>query len=312
MLELLRCPESGEALEERDGRLVSASGKNSYQVSSGGIPLFAERFVSAEAKSQQEHYDRIAAAYLANLTYPHTQEYMAYLDRVMLSQVRPEGLGTAVEVCCGSGEAFGLLGPRITRGIGLDVSSSMLEAAQKRHAGLPFLFIQGDATRMPLRDGIADSVLMFGGIHHVNDRAGLFKEVCRILKPGGCFYFREPANDFLPWRMLRAIVYRVSPILDAQNERPLRHRETVPVLEAAGMNPQAWRTCGFLGFCLFMNSDVLVVNRLFRFLPGIRFLTRASTHLDEICLKLPLMKNAGLQVVGVAMKPSAPSEPQPK
>jgi hypothetical protein len=37
----------------------------------------------------------------------------------------------------------------------------------------------------------------------------------------------------------------------------------------------SWKTYGFLGFCLLMNSDVLIFNRLFRFIPGIRAITRA-------------------------------------
>ena len=60
VLDLLRCPESGEALQERGGVLVSASGRNSYTITASGVPLFAEQFLSAEARTQAEHYDRIA------------------------------------------------------------------------------------------------------------------------------------------------------------------------------------------------------------------------------------------------------------
>jgi hypothetical protein len=52
-----------------------------------------------------------------------------------------------------------------------------------------------------------------------------------------------------------------------------------------------------------MNSDVLVVNRLFRFVPGIRAITRGATRLDEVMLRLPGLGGAGLQVIGVAEKP---------
>jgi hypothetical protein len=65
----------------------------------------------------------------------------------------------------------------------------------------------------------------------------------------------------------------------------------------------SWKTYGFLGFCLLMNSDVLVFNRLFRFVPGIRGFTRLMTHIDRMTLALPGMGRAGLQVVGVAEKP---------
>jgi hypothetical protein len=54
-----------------------------------------------------------------------------------------------------------------------------------------------------------------------------------------------------------------------------------------------------------MNSDVLFFNRLFRFVPGIRAITRASTRLDEAALALRGPRRAGLQVVGIAPKPMA-------
>ena len=76
------------------------------------------------------------------------------------------------------------------------------------------------------------------------------------------------------------------------------------MLEKAGLENKLYRTCGFLGFCLFMNADVLFVNRLFRFIPGICYITRASIRLDEAILKLTIFARAGLQVVGVAVKPN--------
>jgi SAM-dependent methyltransferase len=168
-------------------------------------------------------------------------------------------------------------------------------------------FIQGDATRLPLADGAFDTVAMLGGVHHINDRAALFREIARILKPGGRFIFREPVSDFFLWRGIRAIIYRASPMLDHQTERPLLWRETVPPLQQAGFDVEHWSTHGFLGFCIFMNSDVLFFNRLFRFLPGIAGITRAAARLDEWTLKIPGLSRAGLQVVGIAVRRPAQS-----
>lgn len=301
-LDLLRCPVTRAPLDWQGDALVAQSGHGAlrYRIDSSGIPLFAEQFCSPEAREQQAHYDRIAALYATSLSYPHTQEYNAYLDDALLDVIDDAVLGTVAEICCGRGEAFQLLGGRIKRGVGVDISPAMLRAAQAENAGLPFVFIQGDATTLPLADAAFDSVFMLGGIHHVGNRAGLFAEIARILKPGGLFYFREPVSDFALWRWLRAIIYRVSPTLDHENERPLRYVETVPPLQDAGLVCKYWRTHGFLGFCVFMNSDVLVFNRLFRFVPGIRTLTRLWTKIDEWTVQLPGLRRAGLQVVGVA------------
>lgn len=300
---LLRCPATGGRVVQHGDALASADGSRRYAIHPAGIPLFAAELCSAEARVQQRHYDAVARAYLENLAYPHTAEYMAYLDRVLLDAVGPGSLGTVAEICCGHGEAFHLLGDHVGRGVGVDVSLAMLEAAAHRRNSPRLSFIQGDATMLPLADAAFDAVFMLGGIHHVNDRGRLFAEIHRILKPGGRFYFREPLSDFILWRWIRAVVYRLSPALDHATERPLLHRETVPVLESSGLRCRVWQTHGFLGFCLFMNSDVLVFNRLFRFLPGIRGLTRLATRLDAWTIRLPGLSRAGLQVVGVAEKP---------
>jgi SAM-dependent methyltransferase len=302
VLDLLRCPQTGQRLMQFGNRLTVPSGDRSYAISEGGIPLFAERHCSDDARIQQAHYETIAKAYVENLAYPHTEEYTAFLDRALFAGIRDQQLGTVAEICCGRAEAFHLLGRRIQRGVGVDISVSMLEAAVRDHGAEGLSFVQGDATTLPLASEAFDAVFMLGGIHHVRDRQALFAEVARILKPGGWFYFREPVSDFALWRWLRAIIYRLSPMLDHQTERPLRYQETAPLLSANGLSLVDWTTHGFIGFCLFMNSDVLFFNRFFRFVPGIRGLVRGAAQVDAGCLSLPFLRHAGLQVVGAARK----------
>jgi SAM-dependent methyltransferase len=191
--------------------------------------------------------------------------------------------------------------------IGVDVSSGLLEVARRDLPGERFIFVQGDATMLPLKDGVADNVIMLGGIHHVPDRVGLFKQIRRILKPGGNFYFREPVDDFVLWRAIRKVVYRISSALDHTTERPLRRGETENAFAQAGLDLQVWRTYGFFGFCLFMNSDVLVFNRLFRHVAGIRTITRAACRVDHWTTSLPGLRHAGLQVIGVAKRAATSS-----
>jgi SAM-dependent methyltransferase len=301
-LSLLRCPATGAGLRLEDDILRADGGVARYRITPSGIPLFAAELISDDARVQQAHYDRIADAYVTNLGYPHTQEYAAYLDQALLGAIGTAPLGSVAEICCGRGEAFPLLGDRIARGIGVDISVTMVEAARRAHPAADLVFVQGDATRLPLADDAFDAVFMLGGIHHVNDRAALFREIARILKPGGHFYFREPVSDLWLWRGLRAVIYRLSPTLDHLTERPLRYDETAPFLTAAGLQLTRWRTYGFFGFCILMNSDVLIFNRLFRFIPGIRGITRAFARFDDWITSR--WTRRGLQVVGVAEKPA--------
>ncbi len=302
-LRLLRCPHSGGALSREPDGLRAPQGPL-YRFGPAGIPLFAGETLSEDARRQQAHYDWIARAYEANLGYPHTRAYFDYLDEALFAAMGSAPLGTMAEICCGLGAAVETFDGRYTQAVGVDISSAMLERAARQHAGRPAVFVQGDATSLPLADAAFDTVVMLGGIHHINDRAALFREVARVLRPGGRFIFREPVSDFFLWRWLRALIYRVSPMLDHGTERPLLWGETVPPLETAGLKVTHWSTHGFLGFCLFMNSDVLFFNRLFRFIPGIAAITRAATRLDAFTLSLPGLRHAGLQVIGIAEKPA--------
>ncbi len=302
-LAMLRSPRSGQALHLDGGRLVSADKTERFDISPSGVPLFAAEFLSDAARFQRNHYDGMAASYVENLDYPHTREYMAYLDRQLFAVLPPGTLGTVAELCCGRGEAARLLQARMARCVGVDVSGALLEIARRELGTERFFFVQGDATMLPLGDRVFDNVVMLGGIHHVPDRTRLFAEIHRILKPGGRFYFREPVDDFAPWRAIRKVVYRLSSALDPATERPLRRSETEAALSHAKLQLQSWRTHGFLGFCLLMNSDVLVFNRLFRFLPGIRFFTRVACRMDDWMTNLPSLRHAGLQVIGVAERP---------
>jgi SAM-dependent methyltransferase len=211
-------------------------------------------------------------------------------------------IDTLVELCSGRGEAIRIPGLRFRRALALDVSLSMLEAGRRDMQAQSLCFLQADVTRMPLADACTDSVITLGGIHHVPDRQALFDEVSRILRPGGRFYWREPLDDFLPWRLARKLIYRASSVLDADTERPLRYEETEPQLRRAGLRLEAWRSSGFVAWCLLMNSDVLRFNRAAKFLPGVRALTRLGARLDEGALALPGCSGCGAQVIGQAVK----------
>ena len=299
---MLQCPLSGQPLRLHDRTLVSADGAHSYRLSPSGVPQFGEGWLSPEGAVQRAHYERIAGAYLNNLAYPHTREYIAYMDRAVLSLTAGETMDAVAEICCGAGEAFRLLNGSVTLGIGVDVSPAMLEAARRDIPGEERLFVNGDAMRLPLKDAQFDMVVMLGGIHHVNDRDRLLAEVCRILKPRGVFVWREPLDDFFLWRMLRAVVYKLSPTLESHTERPLRRRDTQSALERAGFTLEVWRTMGFLGYCFLMNSDVLAFNRVWKYIPGAAALTSAAAKFDEWTLQLPAFSGSGLAVVGRARR----------
>ena len=74
------------------------------------------------------------------------------------------------------------------RVIGVDMTPAMLEKA-RRNAALLTLgnleFRQGYAEELPVPDGTADMVISNGVINLSPDKAAVFGEIARVLKPGG-------------------------------------------------------------------------------------------------------------------------------
>ena len=299
-IEKLAAPLSREKLRLSGNRLIGEASGVSFDINDMGIPLFGAKACSKEARIQEKHYKKINESYIENLAYPHTDEYTRYLDNRLLALAKQRNFGDVAELCCGNAEGLALLKGRLTHGLGVDISTEMLSEARKRLPQDLFYFAQADAVMLPLADSSFDSVIMLGGIHHIIDRKALFGEVRRILKPGGVFYWREPLSDNFIWKGLRSLIYRLSPSLDFDTERPLEFSRDSAALEESGLKLLNWQRCGFFAFALFMNSDILHFNKLFRFVPGIRAVVRAVATVDEALLKI--FNKFGLLVIGSAVK----------
>lgn len=92
-----------------------------------------------------------------------------------------------LEIGVGLGSDHYMLAKGGNRMTALDLSREHLKLT-KRHLNLEGLdtdAIYGDAETIPFEDNCFDMVYSFGVLHHTPDTAGAFREVYRVLKPGG-------------------------------------------------------------------------------------------------------------------------------
>jgi ubiquinone/menaquinone biosynthesis C-methylase UbiE len=116
--------------------------------------------------------------------------------------------GRALETGCGRGVGIGIVLDRFgaDRVDGFDLDPDMVERARRRWDGDPRVHLSvGDATAIDGPDASYDAVFDFGIVHHVPDWRAAIREVRRVLRPGGRFYFEEVTRHALDRWTYRAL-----------------------------------------------------------------------------------------------------------
>jgi len=81
--------------------------------------------------------------------------------------------------------------------IGIDMTDEMLEKSRATALSMDLAnveFRNGLLEAMPIEDGWADVVISNGAINLCADKPAVFKEILRVLKPGGRLQFADIAN----------------------------------------------------------------------------------------------------------------------
>ncbi len=116
---------------------------------------------------------------------------------------RPGSVGSALDLCCGTGATLRMLRPLCReRVVGIDFSLGMLSEARRQTTpdeGVPVHLIRADALGRAVAEAF-DVVTCFGALGHIvgRDQQRLLGAVERALRPGGRFIFAS-AERPRPW-----------------------------------------------------------------------------------------------------------------
>ena len=144
------------------------------------------------------------------------RQHAAEWDRIRKLHVADEAVEAAIHAALadkpfrslldlgtGTGRMLELFGPKIERGLGIDLSLDMLLMARDRleRASLRNCSVrQGDIYDLPLANDSFDVVILHQVLHFLDDGARAVHEAARVLRPGGRLLvvdFAPHAEEFL-------------------------------------------------------------------------------------------------------------------
>lgn len=194
----------------RKQRTIGKTGIMTEALKSEETTHIGYRRISREEKTRwvRRQFDTVAARYdLMNTLLSFGIHYLWKRRAVSLLDLKP---GDAVlDVCGGTGDLAVSALRRVGAGgkvVLYDINREMMNAGRKKgthpHLRRRIRFLQGDAERMALRDNVFDAAIVGFGIRNLTDMMAGFREMHRVLKPGGrtvCLEFSRPTAPLFQW-----------------------------------------------------------------------------------------------------------------
>ncbi len=167
-----------------------------------------DKYRAVAVEPHAEFHFHTGRALAARLGYPPAavdglpevavESFAGVADPLALRTLKPGE--RVVDVGSGAGfDAFvaaGQVGPA-GRVVGVDMTAEMLHKSRRTAAGLGLEnveFREGLAEALPVPDGWADVAISNGVINLCPDKAAVFAEIARVLRPGGWLQFADIAN----------------------------------------------------------------------------------------------------------------------
>lgn len=179
-------------------------------VAETGTATFGFRQMAEHEKPSavMRHFDRVAPRYdlMNNLLSFGIQ---LVWKRVAVGEIKLDPGARVLDLCGGTAD-LAMLATRKSgatgRAVVCDLNRAMMTGgvAKVNRAGLAhrIAFVQGDAEKIPLADESFDAAMVSFGIRNLTHLEDGFREMYRVLKPGGvmmCLEFSKPVNPVFRW-----------------------------------------------------------------------------------------------------------------
>ena len=119
------------------------------------------------------------------------------VEAVLIKAFGERDIENFLDIGTGTGRVLEVFGPRVGRGVGIDVSHEMLTYARANleKAGLSNCQVrQGDMYRLPFGDESMDAVVIHMVLHYADEPSAVIEEAARVLRRNG----RLVVVDFAP------------------------------------------------------------------------------------------------------------------
>lgn len=237
IMECLRCPKcKGELWKEGGWEigefvLVCRKCKAGYKYIDGIPDLYIDKCSSKISKqveeANEEVYDTRIEDFKKNVI-RKSDEFYRYEKETFQILANQHGNENLLEVGCATGKILEFAKPFYKNLFGIDLSTNILKEAKKITDNV----YRASAYALPFEDNYFDCATCHSTLHHLVEHYTFFREVFRVLKPGGVFYSDTDPNkafvDRFKWwldirRKLKGRIFNIDKKIEDLSDY---HKET--------------------------------------------------------------------------------------
>ncbi len=180
-------------------------------------------------KEVRAQFGKTAAAYVSSTTHASGED----LER-LIAVAAPAAGERALDLGCGVGHTLRRIAPLVTFAVGADATLEMMQAGRESVVtATNAAFAQSDATALPFADVTFDLATCRLAAHHFTNAGAAFRDVTRVLRPGGRFVLVDNYAPDDP--ALDTFINELETLRDASHVRNHTITDWRALLEDAGL-----------------------------------------------------------------------------